>query len=154
MPLELDTTAHTLHLVPDDPWTLDAKTGETKILPVTPLLPAGDYHLTTLAGDRANSGATFHFAAAGRANDFTLGDTATTVLDDLDQSMVPGSAVGPYAPNGGANQTWRLAVAPDSPGAFILTNGTSGLRLSYRDGKWTQQREKRGDLTQVWKIEK
>ncbi len=83
--------------------------------------------------------------------DFEVGDsTEKRALDVLNHDSAAGVSIIVYRTAGGENQRWFLEKQPS--GAYMLKSELSGLYLTTKDGKLTQERAgAEGD--QLWKIE-
>jgi hypothetical protein len=145
MPLELHYGA--LRLPPDDPWTIDTTTGLSAYLPTRPTIAPGDYQATSRAGGPAVA---WRLALVPNRSLYTIADPATgNLLDVAGAAIKPGAPVTLFAPNGNANQLWRIAPVRD--GFYTLTNRNSGLRLTSTPGGLVQQSPSAGP-EQQWKL--
>lgn len=177
LPLQLQD--YTLKLAPNNPWSLDVKTGLAGAVRWTPLIPMGDYHLTNrqsgllvdiVGGSTQNSAALitapaskapsqlWHVAPAGY-NAYTITNKSSgKVMDVLAGSRDADATIAQYEANGGVNQLWN--IIPTNEGYYAIVNQNSEQQLTVRgapakpDGATVVQRPAAHSAAQEWQIAK
>jgi hypothetical protein len=164
----------TMTLAPNEPWTLDVKSGKTGKLSWTPPLPEGDYQISeagsgrvltvqgsterlgaTLGGGNQTTGLIWHLTPSHGFYSIEV-KPSSQVMEVVSESNEVGAAVGLWTQNGGLHQQWRLI--PSKGGLFKIVNANSDLQLTLRQSSlgddWSAVQVASTDsASSLWKIE-